>query len=148
MKIKIKHNLKNIIEENNISVRALETKSGLKPSAVQNILNGRSKKPNAHILDAVCQFFNCTIEDLIGDDSPELMESYRTQKEKIETLLEKELLLDTVSTVLNLLSKNKLNTNLDKIIPLIKEVYTYSNGKNSKKADKDFAQWVLLKKLS
>jgi len=147
MNIKIKDNLKNIISDNNMSVRELETKSGLKPSSVQNILNGRSKKPSSHTLDAICQFFNCTIEDLIGAESPELVEYYRSKKEKIEAPLEGTLLLDTVSTIIETIYKERINTSLEKTIPIIKEVYKYSKGKNSKKADKDFAQWVLLKKL-
>src|SRR5438445_761981 len=51
-----------------ISAHALEKQAGLKPSAVQNILHGRSKKPSAEILFAVAKILGCPVDELIDNN--------------------------------------------------------------------------------
>lgn len=63
----LKQSIKRKLVENNMSVSALERVAGLKQSAVQNILNGRSKRPSMLIIQAVSDALGCSISELLGE---------------------------------------------------------------------------------
>ena len=60
-----------------LNIQSLEKKAGLKISAVRNILNGTSKKPNVFTLYAIAEALSCSILDLLGSDMTGGAESSR-----------------------------------------------------------------------
>ena len=61
--------LRKKIDEAGVSPHALEKQAGLKRSAVQNILYGKSKKPSAEILGAITKILGCSINDLLDQQN-------------------------------------------------------------------------------
>ena len=58
-------NLKKQIESKKISVLGLERSAGLRPGSLQNILHGRSKKPNINTIQSVAKALQCSVEELL-----------------------------------------------------------------------------------
>ena len=61
----VRQKIKSHIDENSMTVRDLERKAGLKPSAVKNIINGSSKNPTIQIVHSIAKALGCTIDDLV-----------------------------------------------------------------------------------
>ena len=57
----LKTRIKDKLSQKNISASALEKKAGIRPSTLQNILQGRSKNPSIDVLQAVARSLSCTV---------------------------------------------------------------------------------------
>jgi len=64
----LKQKIREKLNEQNLSVAALEKKAGLKMSAVRNILRGQTRKPSAYTLKKISDALNCKIDDLLVED--------------------------------------------------------------------------------
>ena len=64
----ISRHIKEKMVEKGLSAHALEKLAGLKLSAVQNIIYGRSKNPSVNILIPIAQALGCTVSDLLEED--------------------------------------------------------------------------------
>lgn len=148
----IRHTLKEKISEANISVHALERKAGLKQSAVQNILYGRSKKPSFHIMQSIAQALNCTVSELMEEESesPPLstVSQENTNGSSSIRAWNPDLYIEVLNIV-NFLSKKKhFLVSKEKMFDCAEEIYAYSLKNNKKKPDKHFADWLLEKTLN
>lgn len=63
----LKKNIRNYVESQSISVNTFEKRAGLKPTAVHNILLGRSKNPSVGVLNKISKAIGCTIDNLITE---------------------------------------------------------------------------------
>lgn len=63
--------IKEKMENQHLSVYALEKEAGLKPQAVRNILWGKSKNPGGAVLKAIAKVLNCSVDELLGDNKLE-----------------------------------------------------------------------------
>lgn len=132
------------MKQNNISAHALEKKAGLKPSAVQNILYGRSKNPSIFILQAISKALDCSITDLIGEQNIELSLTIPPSSPKKDILWNCELYLDSLESVSHFLKKKKCHHLKEKrILDYVDEVYMYSLKKGLKSADLYFTKWLI-----
>lgn len=52
------------------NAQALSTKARLNPTAVRDILSGKSKSPKQSTLEAIAKALACTVADLIGERTP------------------------------------------------------------------------------
>lgn len=59
--------IKRKMEAEGLTAYALEKRAGLKPSAVNNIIYGKSKNPSIEILKGISKALNCSVSDLIGE---------------------------------------------------------------------------------
>jgi transcriptional regulator with XRE-family HTH domain len=142
--------IKERIHEKGLSTHALEKKAGLKPSAVQNILYGRSKNPSVTIIKAIAHALGCKITDLIDEDigSPSAHQTKTTfsslqnaEREKINW--DQNLYLQCFQEVNLLLEQEKVIFSREKILEIAEEIYTYSQGNNMKAPDKYFSKWLI-----
>tara|TARA_B100000614_G_C14183550_1_gene342376 strand:- start:67 stop:504 length:438 start_codon:yes stop_codon:yes gene_type:complete len=134
-------NLRKFIQKENISVNALEKKAGLKQSAIQNILQGKSKRPGAEMLASISQALNCSVEDLLKNS--EKLLSQRPSQLKIEW--NPELYIDCISVTQKYINKLGLNFYADKALKCCEELYKYSLSIEPKIVDERFAHWIITK---
>ena len=124
-----------------LSAYNLEQQAGLRSSAVQNILSGRSKNPGIDTLTAIAKILECSIDELIKEEvsfngPPPSFHPWdgRLYNLSLELILK--------------LCKSK-GTPISKEIALkyAEEVYAYSINANRKIPDKSFAKWIVEKAL-
>ncbi|EKE10416.1 MAG: hypothetical protein ACD_16C00036G0006 [uncultured bacterium] len=142
---KIAHNIKKKISEVGLSVHALEKKAGLKQSAVQNILYGKSKKPSLHLIQSIAQVLHCTTSELLEEGIGGLS---RKENEEKPTILQTEtwnvdLYIDTLRIINSLSKKNKNSLSKDEFFSCAEEIYLYSLKTDKLKPDKHFAEWLI-----
>ncbi len=136
--------IREIIKEKGISAHALEKMAGLKPSAIQNILYGRSKNPSLATLSAIAQTLGCTLSSLIEDAgiSPEDGKSCFEAQGNLGKIWNQGLYLDAIEIVINIIRKSAKEINRGKLLYLVDEVYLYSLNHDGKVVDHYFAQWL------
>ena len=54
------------LEEYHMNASDLERKAGLAPSSIRKILLGTSQNPTLDTLNAICNVFHCSIDELVG----------------------------------------------------------------------------------
>jgi len=145
--------IKEKMHEQGLSAHALEKRAGLKNSAVQNILYGRSKNPSIKILTAISQVLNCNISQLIGDESignlDEDNQMRGSQSSKLTVNEDRpwhaDLYISSFNLVSSLFRKNNTSFTKNKLLTIIDEVYLYSYKQNLNEPDKNFAEWLVSK---
>lgn len=148
---KLGQKIKEKISEVGISVHALEKKAGLKQSAVQNILYGKSQKPSLHIMQAIAQALNCSVLELLEEEteinpSPgEYSSPPKTPLRGNNEIWNSDLYVDVISMVNVLSKKMSLSLSKEKMLNCAEEVYAYSLKNNKNKPDKHFAEWLVEK---
>ncbi len=142
------------MEEEGLTAYALEKRAGLKPSAVNNIIYGKSKNPSIEILKAIAKALNCSVSDLIGERVTNFTQSIEHETAirrvntihvtNLESFSNNELYTNCLHTVAKLLHKKKIFIGKEEIISCIDEIYLYSTKKNFKnQVDQHFAEWIL-----
>lgn len=143
---KISQTIKDKISEAGISVHAFEKKAGLKQSAVQNILYGKSKKPSLHIMQAIAQALDCTVLELMKDENETIPASKEHQSSlATESTWNADLYVEVLRTINILAKKKRLFLSKDKMLDCAEEIYEYSLKNKKNKPDKHFADWLIEK---
>ncbi len=142
--------IKEKITEKGLSTHALEKRAGLKPSAVQNILYGRSKNPSVTIVKAIAKALDCSVSELLGetDDIPKTSLQFKpvfSTKNIISQEWDQDLYLRCFQELNVLLEKEKVCLSKGKILELAEEIYEYSQGNSLSIPDQYFAKWLVEK---
>ncbi len=130
--------LKMKMQEKNISANALEKLAGLKPSVVQNILQGKSKNPTIHTLQAIGRALECSLEELLSPAS-----SKPQQTSQWNPILYQE----AIQIANELFKQRDLHPNKDQAMHFIDEIYNYSILSNYGTIDRRFAEWLVSKQF-
>lgn len=126
-----------------ISAHALEKQAGLKPSAVQNIIHGRSKKPSAEILFAVAKILGCQPDELIGKNEHFLSGMpIHNSTSHAQSELNFELYSQAVTISAEIFKTRTIATPKQKAIQFIEEIYAYSIENALETIDNRFATWL------
>lgn len=134
--------------ERGLSAHRLEQEAGLKRSAVQNILQGRSRKPSAEILYAIAKILDCPITELLENSQPQtffINESKDNKKNKesdVGEAFQFSLYIQAVQQTENILHNQKRIYPRKKILEYIREIYQYSLDNKLDMIDKRFAYWL------
>ena len=146
---KLSQKIKDKISEAGISVHALEKKAGLKQSAVQNILYGKSKKPSLHIMQSIAQALNCTVLELMEEESEVSLSegSTRGKTPYSDSTIpwNANLFIEALNTVHMLSKKKHIFLSKEKMLDCGEEIYEYSAKNKKNKPDKHFAEWLIEK---
>lgn len=138
--VAIKKIIKDKIEEKGISAHALEKMAGLKPSAVQNILYGRSKNPSISTIQAIANALGCSVTSLISGQDDE------SSSKASDLPWSQPLFLKCFDEVKNQLDKYGLTAmNKEEILSLVEEVYHYSQSNGIDTADANFTKWIIFR---
>lgn len=140
----LQRNLKSRLEAQGISATELERRTGLKHSAVQNILYGRSKHPGIDIVSAIAKELGCSMEALLSDE-PLKDEPFKQAPSDSDTPWNATIFVQATEAVNGCVSKKALELQTDEILPCIKEVYNYTLFSEQKAVDQKFVEWLVNK---
>ncbi len=127
-----------------LSIATLERDAGLKPHSVQNILRGKSRKPNVESVQAVADVLGCTVKDLLKKDEDFREENTESTKEILNNpYTYPDLLLKTVQWINDNVQKNNYQITIKQTFTCIEEIYLHSLQKDPTKVAEDFAEWFL-----
>lgn len=143
----ISRQIKEKMTERGLSAHALEKLAGLKLSAVQNIIYGRSKNPSMNILLPIAQALDCTVSELLEEDVPvgghKNISLAHTPTSNLPW--NPDLYLATFQ-IMNTLAKNKnLALSREKMASGVEEAYAYSLKNKKSRPDRHFAAWLIEK---
>lgn len=140
--------IKEKLNEKGISAYKLEKKVGLKRSAINNILYGKSKSPGIEIIQSIAKGLDCSVSELLGDTSFDLPSSH-VLSSKIETIYETPenlpLYCLTLQTIGSLLQQRQYPLTREQIFNCVEEVYNYSLKAHREEVDLYFAEWMINK---
>jgi len=126
----------------NFTNATLEKEAGLQRHAVQNILRGKSKRPNVESVQAIADVLGCTVKDLLKKN--EMFQDQEPESIVLSTPYNHpELLLETVQWVNTMIMKNKTKLSTKQAVTCVEEIYFYSLQKNPTKVDEDYAHWFM-----
>jgi transcriptional regulator with XRE-family HTH domain len=142
-------NLKHKLAEVGISVHALEKQAGLKRSAVQNIIHGKSKKPSADILFAITKVLGCQIQELVGQTpTVRLFTPSRPAAVSMQTTgttFNADLYVKASKAAAIVFTQRQYEPNSAAAIDYIQEIYQYSVNSQKEEIDSFFAEWLFEK---
>ena len=129
----------------NFSIMDLETKAGVKPHAVRNILTGKSKSPSAVNLQAIADVLECSVKDLLATPTALLKEDDHKSLEDLlkEKHVNSSLMRDCVIVIEEYLQQTKKTITTAQFLTCVREVYLHSLQKDPRKVNKDFAKWFV-----
>lgn len=140
--------LKERLSRFGISANALEKKAGLKRSAVQNILHGKSKKPSAEILYAISRVLGCSLDELLDTTpAPAQISSDNacppppTAIKSVNDLYNPALYAKAVAAANTLFDAKKINPIESDALRYISDIYSYSLKSEKEDIDLYFCNW-------
>ena len=125
----------------NLSIMALEEKSGLKHSAVGNIIANRSLNPQIETLAAIAKTLECTINDLISDPYDTKPQMQRKEQEDCE--FDELLFQEVVQQIINSLRTKRSGVALNRVMIVLKEAYMFFLTKKNKIVDPELIEWLI-----
>jgi transcriptional regulator with XRE-family HTH domain len=145
----LRDRLKDKLQKQNLSVHALEKAAGLKRSAVDNILRGKSKKPSADILSSISRILNCSVDSLLGnaENTDILGRTQGMSPDQKQILFNTQMYADAVSVASEVFFQKKPDVTETTALQFIQEVYTYSLQAGLDHIDRKFACWLAEKWL-
>ncbi|MBN9565457.1 MAG: helix-turn-helix transcriptional regulator [Alphaproteobacteria bacterium] len=129
------------IEEKGLTVYSLEKKAKLKPNAVRNIIEEKSKNPSAQVINAIARTLECPLEEIISKLSVSSDKMERTTHP-----WDKDLYTAIVLATEDRASLAQIALTLEDALSLIKEAYLYAITKNPPAVDLEFINWLIHKK--
>jgi transcriptional regulator with XRE-family HTH domain len=133
------------MKAHNLSIMALETKAGVRPHAVRNILTGKSKSPSAVNLQAIADVLGCSVKDLLA--TPTVLQEGEISKSLDDLLQEKHanptLMGECVKAIEEGLKQTKKNITTAQFLTCVREVYLHSLQKSPVQVNKEFAEWFM-----
>lgn len=139
--------LRKKMAEAGFSAHALEKQAGLKRSAVQNILYGKSKKPSAEILGAITKILGCSISELLNQqqENVQLKSNYLLESHADMNELDTALYAKAVQVANNIFQAHQINLNKQDALNYINEIYQYALNSHQTDIDIVFAEWLAKK---
>ena len=130
--------IKKKLLEHNLSASALERKAGIRPSTLQNILQGRSKNPSVDVLQSVAQALGCSVSELFGETHA-LPETLIKAEKWVP-----EMYVNATQAVWAACKKRQLEMSKKLFFQAVEQVYAYCSQYDKVLVDKDFADWVVM----
>ncbi|MBY0281533.1 MAG: helix-turn-helix transcriptional regulator [Alphaproteobacteria bacterium] len=135
--------LKEIMEEKNITANALEKRSGVKVSSVQNIIYGRSKNPGIDTVKAIAKALGCTLYDLLDPADESSQHSHIQNPSDQEWDIS--LFIDALKAIETMMKQKNIKPSYKTVLTFANEIYSYSQVSNKKTVDYDFTRWLFEK---
>lgn len=146
--------LKEKMRQAGFSAHLLEKQAGLKRSSVQNILQGRSRKPSAEILYAISKVLGCSLNDLLGEfdisgsgsrNLPKQLLTTPTSLAIADAPLNIALYADAARIANEIFAQQEITASRHKALGFIEEIYSYSLENKLISVDTQFARWLAKK---
>src|SRR5690606_27196782 len=117
----------------------LEHRAKLREGCIRNIITGKSQNPTIRTILAICKVFDCSIEEMIGEDLPN--ESTNTQSLTQEW--DSNLGLDCIKTLNQILYELDIHLSVQRGLCYFNEIYKFNVINNNQVCDKKFAKWYV-----
>ena len=144
-------NLSRKLKEQNFSALSFEKKFELPTQSVHNILKGRSTSPNVYLILKIVKALECSMEELLEEDPQDISARFSpnnslatNQKTSID---EPSLLTNTLKYVIEVFKEKNKPLKIDPILYITKEAYFFFEQKSTKKIDKEFLEWFVIKHI-
>lgn len=113
-------------------------------STVYSMMNGVNNSPRVFTLLPIAQFFDISLEQLIGVE--ELNKERKTKSVQIETnkkntVWDSKLFNQSAGLASKVLTKRDGKIGIDQYLEIVKEVYMYTVTKKLSKPDANFTEW-------
>lgn len=131
--------LKKKLLEHNMKASTLEKKAGIRPSSLQNILQGRSKNPSIEILKLAASALNCTVSELLGEQN-QYSELSQLQN---ESSWDQQTYLYVIEQTAKVCRAHKIPLSKLEFLKAVEQIYTYSQNYQKNKLDADLIDWML-----
>lgn len=128
-------------KEKNLSIMALEDKSGLKHGVASNIIANRSLHPQIDTLVAIAKTLECTVNDLISD--PHDTKSQMQKQEQEDCEFAETLFQEVVQQIMDHLRAKKGEVTLNRVMIVLKEAYMFFFTKKNKIVDPELIEWLI-----
>ena len=132
--IKYASALLKLIKANNYQISDLERRTGVGKNNIYNIVKGVTKKPSAEVLQAIADFFNITVRDLL-EETKSMNPSLKHD--------DLDLLSRIFSSIIKELKNNNLEIPCSEVTAMLNEAFLYSKDSNSNVADEKFIKWII-----
>lgn len=139
MTTKLQRKIRSFLNENNMSMTALERKAGLKINVVRNIITGQSKNPRTPTLYKLSEAMSCPLNDLLPDGAP----GYISNSNSEAQITHPELLVDSMRAITTVMTDRSVNLTLGQVKSLLDEVYFYTIKRDDKSVDNNFVRWLI-----
>jgi transcriptional regulator with XRE-family HTH domain len=117
-------------------------------SVIAQLLNSDEPSPRINTLIKISKYFKITVSQLIGEASLEA--KYPVLVALDEGVIKENiywnpsLFIDATNIVVQFIKDNNIKEiNSEVVIPIVKEIYSYSARKRLNEIDKDFSNWYL-----
>ena len=140
----LRKRLTTILDNKGISFVEVERGAGLPRSTFRNFMSGVVKEPRLEIILSAAKFLDI-------DPATLFAEGEMTEKNPItffpnETLpnsLNKNLTLECVNLILNILTQKNISPSFDIFINVLNKVYNYTSDYSNGVLDKSFVEWCI-----
>lgn len=136
----LKLNIRQVMSRRNVSAYALEKRAGLKASAIQNILQGRSKRPGIDVVYAISKELDCKVDDLI---SPSLKEEGNLANASSEDVWGVKMVESVVKVLLPELRKFHQEIDKATLFLLLEEACRYASKAPQSADSETFVRWLV-----
>lgn len=136
----LKKQIETFLEQEGISIRELERRSGLMPTSIINILSDRSKNPKASSLVAIAKVIGCSVDELVAEPV------FSDEKEVNLPVSNKiEWNVSLLTNVIRAVDKESSHSTLgfEKTLDIVKKIYTLTIKKNETTPNMDFVKWLI-----
>lgn len=136
----LKSRLQQKISDSSLSVSEIERRAGLGSGSLRNFLLGRVKKPSLDAISAVARALSCELIDLVKED-------FQDNIETLKLPWNHKVYAEVLFFIQQQVDKNHLSWDLDDVLTISREIYSYSIKDGGQTIDKRFAEWIINKKI-
>ncbi len=137
--------IKKKLDANGVTAYQLEKQLGLKRSAINNIIYGKSKSPGIEIISSIAKGLDCSINELICDSEESIKSAPAASNNNNHDIIPENMKLyySCLQLTSSLLKKRLLTLSPNDILRYVDEVYTYSLKSSDEEVDTKFAHWIV-----
>ena len=133
--------IKKYCEDNHVSTRMLEKRTGVPAEAIYGFLSHRLKDIKLSTATKICNEIGCSLDELAGRATTQHDNYFRLSSNVKLKIME-----DVMNYLIKFINKSSFDVSLKEFNTALNEIYVYCSKKDS--FDKDFAEWWLVSNLT
>lgn len=131
--------IRDLLEEQQMSISAFEKKAGLKSQAVHNIVSGKINNPSFDVMIAISKAIGCSLDELSGEGE----KSYSKAPPTFYT--NSKLFAEVLAFMANEIHEKSLKIDQKSFLQCVNEIYEFCQSDRHGEMDSAFAKWLLAK---
>lgn len=132
------------LEENKMTIKALERKAGLKYGALNNIVYGLTTRTNIFLYAKLAKVMGCTVDELMGKRiSAPPSDPLRSGAKNSPSVPDGKMLLAHLDYILLACEERKVSLSPTQVCSILEQSYLFSVKEGQKQPDHTFVRWLL-----